>query len=84
MCIRNATRRDDDLIWQILEPVLRAGETYTLPPEMSREDALAYWFSPGTRFLLPKLPRRVGSLSAPTVSAPTSKAGERTWRTAVT
>jgi L-amino acid N-acyltransferase YncA len=47
MCIRGATRRDDDSIWRILEPVLRAGETYTLPPEMSREDAVAYWFSPG-------------------------------------
>jgi ribosomal protein S18 acetylase RimI-like enzyme len=46
MCIRSATRRDDDAIWQIVEPVLRAGETYTLPAEMSREDALAYWFSP--------------------------------------
>jgi ribosomal protein S18 acetylase RimI-like enzyme len=45
--IRNATRRDDEAIWQILEPALRAGETYTLPREMSREDALAYWFSPG-------------------------------------
>jgi ribosomal protein S18 acetylase RimI-like enzyme len=46
MCIRSATRRDDDAIWQIVKPVLRAGETYTLPAEMSREDALAYWFSP--------------------------------------
>ena len=46
MRIRSATRRDDDAIWQIVEPVLRAGETYTLPAEMSREDALAYWFSP--------------------------------------
>jgi ribosomal protein S18 acetylase RimI-like enzyme len=45
--VRNATRRDDEAIWQILEPVLRAGETYTLPREMAREDALAYWFSPG-------------------------------------
>ena len=45
-CIRSATRRDDDAIWQIVEPVLRAGDTYTLPAEMSREDALAYWFSP--------------------------------------
>ncbi|HEX6494939.1 MAG TPA: GNAT family N-acetyltransferase [Acidobacteriaceae bacterium] len=44
--IRNATRRDDEAIWQILEPVLRAGATYTLPREISREDALAYWFSP--------------------------------------
>jgi L-amino acid N-acyltransferase YncA len=47
MLIRSATRWDDDAIWQILEPVVRAGETYTLPREMSRVDALAYWFSPG-------------------------------------
>jgi ribosomal protein S18 acetylase RimI-like enzyme len=47
MLIRTATRQDDEAIWQILEPVLRAGETYTLPREISREDALAYWFSPG-------------------------------------
>jgi L-amino acid N-acyltransferase YncA len=47
MLIRSATRRDDNAIWQILEPVVRAGETYTLPREMSRIDALAYWFSPG-------------------------------------
>jgi L-amino acid N-acyltransferase YncA len=47
MLIRTATRKDDDAIWAILEPVLRAGETYTLPREMRREDALAYWFSPG-------------------------------------
>lgn len=47
MLIRSATRGDSDQVWQILEPVVRAGETYTLPREMSREDALAYWFSPG-------------------------------------
>jgi L-amino acid N-acyltransferase YncA len=47
MLIREARRQDDDAIWQILEPVVRAGETYTLPWEMSREDVLAYWFSPG-------------------------------------
>ena len=45
--IRTATAKDNDGIWEILEPVLRAGETYTLPREMNREDALAYWFSPG-------------------------------------
>ena len=27
--------------------MVRAGDTYTLPREMSREDALTYWFSPG-------------------------------------
>lgn len=45
--IRQATESDNDAIWRILEPVIRAGETYTLPREMSRADALAYWHSPG-------------------------------------
>jgi len=36
---------DYDAIWAILEPMIRAGETYTLPRNMSREEALAYWFS---------------------------------------
>ena len=44
--IRSATRRDDDAIWQIVEPMVRAGDSYTLPREMSREDALTYWLSP--------------------------------------
>ncbi|MGA9717950.1 MAG: GNAT family N-acetyltransferase [Acidobacteriaceae bacterium] len=47
MLIRAATRQDSDAIWAIIEPVVRAGETYTLPPEMTRSEALAYWFSPG-------------------------------------
>lgn len=38
---------DEDAIWAILEPIIRAGETYPLVRDMSREDALAYWFSPG-------------------------------------
>ena len=45
--IRGATESDDDAIWKILEPVIRAGETYTLPRDMSRADALAYWHTPG-------------------------------------
>ena len=46
MLIRAARPSDEEAIWTILEPVVRAGETYTLPPDMRREDALAYWFSP--------------------------------------
>ena len=46
MLIRKATSEDDEAIWRILEPVLRAGETYTLPREISRDDALAYWLAP--------------------------------------
>lgn len=47
MLIREATARDADAIWKILEPVIRAGDTYTLPADMTSEDALAYWNSPG-------------------------------------
>ncbi|MFN7315737.1 MAG: GNAT family N-acetyltransferase [Phycisphaerae bacterium] len=43
MLIRPATPADADSIWQILEPVIRAGETYALDRDMSRDDALAYW-----------------------------------------
>jgi len=45
--IREATRADAADIWHILEPVIRAGESYTLPRDMDREQALAYWFSAG-------------------------------------
>jgi ribosomal protein S18 acetylase RimI-like enzyme len=45
MLIRFATAVDGDAIWAIMEPILRAGETYTLPREMDKESALAYWFS---------------------------------------
>ena len=38
---------DSNSVWAILEPTIRAGETYTLPRDMSREQALDYWFAPG-------------------------------------
>jgi ribosomal protein S18 acetylase RimI-like enzyme len=44
MTVRFANASDHDAIWRILEPVIRAGETYALPRDMSRVDALAYWF----------------------------------------
>ena len=48
MVIREAVAgRDESAIWAILEPVIRAGETYPLPRDMDRQSALAYWFSPG-------------------------------------
>jgi ribosomal protein S18 acetylase RimI-like enzyme len=46
LAIRKAQARDSAAIWVILEPVIRAGETYSLPRDMHREEALAYWFSP--------------------------------------
>jgi ribosomal protein S18 acetylase RimI-like enzyme len=45
--VRAATPADDDAIWAILEPAFRAGETYPIPRDISRADALAYWRTPG-------------------------------------
>ena len=46
MQIRPATPADDDAVWRILEPMIRAGETYPLAREMRRHEALAYWCAP--------------------------------------
>ncbi|PVX30294.1 GNAT family N-acetyltransferase [Sphingomonas pokkalii] len=43
MDIRPATPADADAIWHILESVLRAGETYALDRDLSRDDAVAFW-----------------------------------------
>jgi ribosomal protein S18 acetylase RimI-like enzyme len=41
--IRPAAKGDDAAIWSIMEPILRAGETYALPPDMTKLDGLNYW-----------------------------------------
>jgi ribosomal protein S18 acetylase RimI-like enzyme len=46
MQIRPALQDDRDAIWRILEPTIRAGETYALPRGMSEAEALAYWMGP--------------------------------------
>ena len=43
--IRRAAQADADAVWSILEPVIRAGDTYPQRRDLSRDDALAYWFS---------------------------------------
>src|SRR5712692_95844 len=45
MLIRPAANGDSDAIWAIMEPIIRAGETYTLPRDMDKVSALAYWLS---------------------------------------
>ncbi len=44
--IRPSTQEDHDAIWQIIEPCIRAGETYALPRDMSKDDGLKYWTGP--------------------------------------
>lgn len=47
MTIRPARQSDRDAIWEIFREVITTGETYPLEPNISREDALAYWFQRG-------------------------------------
>jgi RimJ/RimL family protein N-acetyltransferase len=47
MEIRPAEPRDEEAIWHVIGPIIRAGETYALPPALSRADALSYWQAPG-------------------------------------
>jgi len=46
--IRPATKSDHDAIWNIFQAVIAAGDTYAFDPQMSRQDALAYWFRSDT------------------------------------
>ena len=48
MRIRPAAEGDRDAIWNIFHEVVAGGDTYALDRNISREDALAYWFAPGT------------------------------------
>ena len=43
MEIRLARVADADGTWTLLRPVFRAGDTYAIDPEISRDAALAYW-----------------------------------------
>jgi L-amino acid N-acyltransferase YncA len=45
MPIRRAEPSDAEAIWRILEPVIRAGETYALPRDMTADNAIAYWMN---------------------------------------
>jgi ribosomal protein S18 acetylase RimI-like enzyme len=46
LVIRPARKDDEAAIWAIIGPTIRAGETYTLPPDMSERAALDYWMGP--------------------------------------
>ncbi|WP_417207872.1 GNAT family N-acetyltransferase [Antarctobacter sp.] len=46
MIIREAVDADRAGVWAMLRPVFRAGDTYSIDADITREDALAYWFGP--------------------------------------
>ncbi|MAT88274.1 MAG: GNAT family N-acetyltransferase [Aestuariivita sp.] len=43
MLIRPAGPQDFEDLWRILKPSFRAGDTYTIDPNLSQSDALQYW-----------------------------------------
>jgi ribosomal protein S18 acetylase RimI-like enzyme len=59
MEIRPAEPRDEEAIWHVIGPIIRAGETYALPPALSRADALSYWQAPGHEVFVAEEDRRV-------------------------
>jgi RimJ/RimL family protein N-acetyltransferase len=44
--IRRADDGDAVAIWAVLEPVVRAGETYAVPRDLTEEAALRWWLDP--------------------------------------
>jgi ribosomal protein S18 acetylase RimI-like enzyme len=62
LVIRAASRSDDDALWALLAPALRAGDTYAIEPGISREDALVYWSGPPNQaFVAEEESRPVGT-----------------------
>ena len=47
--IREASGDDRDSVWEIFHAVVAGGDTYVFDPETPRDEALEYWFHPGTR-----------------------------------
>jgi L-amino acid N-acyltransferase YncA len=49
LTIRLATDADRDAIWRIFHETVAAADTYAIDPNISRDDALEYWFAKGNR-----------------------------------
>jgi ribosomal protein S18 acetylase RimI-like enzyme len=47
LTVRAAGENDRESVWDMLEPVARAGEEFALPRDLSQADGLAYWFAAG-------------------------------------
>ena len=79
MAVHMATATHDDraAVWEILAPMIAAGETYPLPRDMDRTNALAYRFSPSHEVFVAQVD---GPVAGTYYLRPNHPA--RTWRTA--
>lgn len=57
--IRSARETDREAIWKIFHEVVAKGDTYAIDPNISREDALAYWFGKETRTFVAEHDRQI-------------------------
>jgi len=57
--IRKSTDSDHDAIWSIFREVIAAGDTYPLDPDISCEEALAYWFQRGAHVFVAEQSREI-------------------------
>jgi ribosomal protein S18 acetylase RimI-like enzyme len=58
LSIRPAKNSDHDAIWEIFREVIAAADTYPLDPNISREDAFAYWFQRDARVYIAEQDRQ--------------------------
>jgi L-amino acid N-acyltransferase YncA len=49
LTIRPAEDRDREVVWQIFRATIAPGDAFVYDPNTPREEAMAYWFGPGTR-----------------------------------
>ena len=49
LTIRVAEDRDRDDVWEIFRVTIAPGDAFVYEPNTPREEALGYWFAPGTR-----------------------------------
>lgn len=59
--LRRYTSQDAGDLWRLLQPAFRAGDTYTVDPEISEDAAIAFWCSEGKSVFLAETDRVVGT-----------------------
>ncbi len=71
MKIRPSNEADRDAIWNIFRQVVTAADTYALDPNMSRENAFAYWFAPATHTYVAEVDAKFRGEAVPSLGTST-------------
>lgn len=59
LSIRAANSNDFDQIWEFMEPILKAGDTYPYDPDSSKEEAYDIWFASEKKVYVAELDSKV-------------------------